>query len=328
MREGKFVETKKEATNTFIERGPGVSEEEFDKGTFDYQKQRQRRGELARSLGVAEYVKEPSPRQEKIIVETLAAAEEVINQYSPKQVRLSKDNIFLLRKEDAVKRFGIDDDEGGRANIQGGVFVYTSPTITDSKLAHYTAHELVHHASFQRNRVLKEESGKNISGVPDRAGLTIGDPYKGFNPEEGGHNYFEALNEAVTEQIAIEIVALLKRKTRLLDEDYEILERVYGIDSPRYSLGKHVEKPEHDDQYVYTDSYADRVDALRTTCQELYEKNRERFGSPQEVFHVFAEAYFSGKLLTLARLIEKNYGKGAFRFLADYENNGEWRKGE
>lgn len=61
MREGKFFENKKETTNTFIERGSGVEEAEFDKAVFDYQKQRQRRGELAKLLGVAEYIKEPSP---------------------------------------------------------------------------------------------------------------------------------------------------------------------------------------------------------------------------------------------------------------------------
>lgn len=323
MREGKFFENKKETTNTFIERGPGVEQGEFDKAIFDYQKQRQRRNELAKLMGVAEYVKESSPQQEKIIAATLEAAEEIINEYSPKQVRLSETNIFLMYREDAVKRFGVDDDEAGRSDIRGGIFVYTSPTMTDSKLAHFTAHELTHHAAFRRLRVLKEKPDTTMYTVLDRGGLTIGHPQLGFNPESGGHYHFEALNEAITEQIAIEIVTLMRQKTRLLDKDYEILKRVYGRDSSQYSLGKDVPNPETDEQYAWSDSYGDRVSKLRATCQELFKLNPERFSSAQEVFRVFAEAYFSGKLLTLARLIEKNYGKEAFRFLADYENH-EW----
>ncbi|MFZ1626403.1 MAG: hypothetical protein WAT81_01195 [Candidatus Moraniibacteriota bacterium] len=323
MREGKFFENKKESTNTFIERDPSVEKEEFDKAFFDYQKQRQRRRELAKLMGVAEYVKEHSPRQEKIIFATLQAAEEVVNQYSQRQVRLSKTNIFLIRKEDAERRFGADEDEAGRSSMKGGVFVYTAPNLTDSKLARFTAHELVHHAAFQRSRVVREAPGKPLQGIPDRAGLAVGHPQKGFDPEIGGNAHFIALNEAVTEQIAIEIVALIRKKTKFLESDYEILKRVYDRDSAQFSLGKDVENPKSDEQYSWSASYEDRVDKLRLACHELHDMNPERFTSAQEVFCVFAEAYFSGKLLTLARLIEKNYGKGAFRFLADYENH-EW----
>lgn len=324
MREGKFFENKKETTNTFFERGPDVNSDEFNKAFFDYQKQRQRRGELAKLMGVTEHVTEPSPRQEKVIVAALQAAEEVINQYSSRRIRLSKTNIFLIRQEDALEHFGAEAEEVGRSDFRGGVFIYTPPNMTDSQLAHFTAHELVHHASFQRHRVTRGEGGKSVSSVPDRGGLTIGHPQFGFDTEAGGSRHFLALNEAVTEQIAIEITSVIKQKTKLLDEDFNTLKRVYDRDSARFMLSKKSEKPENDDQYAWSVSYEERVDRLRTTCQHLYEINRERFSSPQEVFRVFAEAYFSGKLLMLARLIEKNYGKGAFRFLADYENNGEW----
>lgn len=327
MREGKFFENKKETTNTFIERDQEVEPKEFEKVFFDYQKLRQRRNEFAKSLGVVEYIKEPSPRQEKIIAATLQVAEEVINRYSPRKVRLSKTSIFLIRKEDAEKHFGASEDEAGRSGVAGGVFVYTAPNISDSKLAHFTAHELTHHAAFQRVRITHEAPGEPIYSVPDRGGLTVGHPKFGFNTQNGGHEHFLALNEAVTEQIAIEIIDVLRKKTNLLDDEYKILERLYGINSSQYSLGKDVEHPESDEQYGWSLSYEDRVNALKISCRELYEKNRERFSSPQDVFRVFAEAYFSGKLLTLARLIERTYGKGAFRFVADYEN-GEWKSNE
>ncbi len=317
MREGRFFENKKESTNTFIEKGEYIEPAEFDKLIFDYKKERQRRDVLARIMGVTEYVKEPNERQEKIISVTLRAAEEVINQYSPRRVQLSKTNVFLMRREDAVVRFGADDEEGGRANIQGGVFVYTSSKVSDSMLAHHAAHELTHHASFHRIKILRPEPGKPYYGVGNRSGLTIGHPHHGFDSEDGGYELFTALNEAVTEQIAIEIMSLMKQKSRLLDQDFATLKRIYGIDSSRYSLGKEVENPDKDNQYFWSGSYEQEVDALRTTCEEIYGNNRERFSSPHEVFGVFAEAYFSGKLLKLARLIEKNYGEGTFRLLSN-----------
>lgn len=52
---------------------------------------------------------------------------------------------------------------------------------------------------------------------------------------------------------------------------------------------------------------------------KIYEKNREDedFKDREEVFNLFARATMSGRLLTLVRLIEKTFGKGAFRKLGE-----------
>ncbi len=45
----------------------------------------------------------------------------------------------------------------------------------------------------------------------------------------------------------------------------------------------------------------------------LYEKNKDDFQSREQVFNLFAVATLTGRLLPVARLIEKTFGKGSFR---------------
>jgi hypothetical protein len=49
----------------------------------------------------------------------------------------------------------------------------------------------------------------------------------------------------------------------------------------------------------------------------LYEKNKDRFDTYEDVFKVFASAMFNGELLPVARLIEGSFGKGSFRQIGE-----------
>lgn len=50
---------------------------------------------------------------------------------------------------------------------------------------------------------------------------------------------------------------------------------------------------------------------------DLYNKNAGSFASREEVFNLFARAVMTGRLLSVARLLEKTYGKGSFRELGE-----------
>ena len=65
----------------------------------------------------------------------------------------------------------------------------------------------------------------------------------------------------------------------------------------------------------YGSSYRSERERLYTMLEEIQKANSEEFKSTDEVFNVFARAQLSGRLLPLARLIEKTYGKGSFRKL-------------
>lgn len=56
---------------------------------------------------------------------------------------------------------------------------------------------------------------------------------------------------------------------------------------------------------------------LSKIIDKVYEKNQADFKNKEAVFNLFARGAMSGRLLPLARLIEKTFGKGAFRELGE-----------
>jgi hypothetical protein len=63
--------------------------------------------------------------------------------------------------------------------------------------------------------------------------------------------------------------------------------------------------------------YPDERDELNRLIAELFEKNRDDFIDSEQVFQLFVHAVLQGRLLPLARLVEKTFGRGSFRRLAE-----------
>jgi hypothetical protein len=78
-----------------------------------------------------------------------------------------------------------------------------------------------------------------------------------------------------------------------------------------------IQKNESGDYQLVTYPYHQERQQLNQLVDELYKKNSDSFASREQVFHVFAEATMRGALLPVARLIEKSFGKGSFRKLAE-----------
>lgn len=68
--------------------------------------------------------------------------------------------------------------------------------------------------------------------------------------------------------------------------------------------------------------YAQRK-VLNYIVDILYQDNADRFSSRDEIMELFFQSHFNGRLLSIAKLIEKSFGKGAFRVLGmmDKERN-------
>ena len=79
----------------------------------------------------------------------------------------------------------------------------------------------------------------------------------------------------------------------------------------------YVDRKESSRHDVHFYSYFKERAALKKLIQTLYEKNEDEFESEEEVFNLFAKAAISGRLLPVARLIEKTFGKGSFRELGE-----------
>lgn len=60
-------------------------------------------------------------------------------------------------------------------------------------------------------------------------------------------------------------------------------------------------------------SYVDQRRQFNNFIDDIFSKNKDSFETTEDIFKLFAEYYFAGKVMPIARLVEKTYGKGSFR---------------
>ncbi|MEX1063773.1 MAG: hypothetical protein WED06_00350 [Candidatus Paceibacterota bacterium] len=72
-------------------------------------------------------------------------------------------------------------------------------------------------------------------------------------------------------------------------------------------------------------SYHEARQRFINLIRDFYRKNEQDFSSPEEVFKIFVVAALTGKILPVARLIEKTYSKGSFRKLDEASTSGKIR---
>ena len=58
-------------------------------------------------------------------------------------------------------------------------------------------------------------------------------------------------------------------------------------------------------------------------CAEIQKQFPDQYQSADDVFKVFLNAHFTGKLLPIGRLVEKTFGEGAFRALGNMGTHRE-----
>jgi hypothetical protein len=161
-------------------------------------------------------------------------------------------------------------------------------------------HELMHFNSFH-----SKYAGEDYS-IPRRTGLNITSGSAGEKMYEPEIRYFNQLNEAVTEELA----------RRFLAENFS------NIDQIREFFETHNIKAEEVFNYKATledgrfDSYSFERRTLWELCEIVSSKDIENYPTSDSVFLVLTKSYFTGRLLPVARLIEKTLGKGAFKHLA------------
>ena len=143
---------------------------------------------------------------------------------------------------------------------------------------------------------------------------------------DGKELLFNDLNEAVITELAIRFERKYfnewpELRQEINDRDgqiKEIAEREgVAVEEVRKTVG-FVEKEEFpgSTRFHWTSfSYHDARKNFNLMIDELYEKNKADFSSREAVFTLFAKATLDGRLLPVARLIEKTFGKGSFRMI-------------
>lgn len=64
-------------------------------------------------------------------------------------------------------------------------------------------------------------------------------------------------------------------------------------------------------------TYTNAIDYMWAGIRELYQKNQDKFKDEKDVFDIFANVVFTGKIMKAANLIKKTFGEGSFRLAAE-----------
>jgi hypothetical protein len=261
------------------------------------------------------FEREKTERERRIIDETLSRLPEFLKQYGLNAVGLTSDHIHiadegkLTPEEKKLNR--VPDAGGYYMEDQQAVVVF--PLENDLRFMERFVHESLHANSFS-SFTYSPEKGYKLR----RSGFVI--------DNEKEDRYFHDLNEGLIEELTkrfdkeysgemqsiSEAVARRKDfidsiKTRNPDADTDDISSVVTKQKPDGMWETKVT------EYVYEEERSE----LRRLIQHLYEQNPTKFNSPEDVFKIFVQATFTGRLLEVARLIEDSLGKGSFRKIAE-----------
>ena len=246
---------------------------------------------------------------------------EFVRQYGGRPLNINIGQVHFIDEKKINKkisdRLELDRVAGYYSGHDQSVVV--GPRVSLSKLltsqlsrAQTLAHELMHFNSFQSVQYDPELSNKIRYR---KCGIAM------FN--SNNNIYFGSLDEAVTEELAIRFGKKYFNQIPNVKEEFELTERHESAikdaeekaseSSALYTLPPDVGSVGEDGK-TYRHGYFEERQALGWYIRIIFERNPEKFQSEEEVFGVFAKAYFTGKTLELARLIEKSFPvKGAFR---------------
>lgn len=201
----------------------------------------------------------------------------------PGKIHILKDGATEEFTEGALSK-------GGYSVRTGGIII--DRNTSDVEFAISLAHELIHYGSYQSLQLLISEEGEGFLRQY-RSGISI-------NSRDSKYSYLDNLEEGIVELLTENFFHEEIEKSDLFKEEIENLNKVgTKIDFTR--------KGERE--------------ALTNLAKAIWEKNKEEFGSQEEVLRIFIEAQLNGNILRLGKLIEHTFGKGSLRKLAEDSKN-------
>ena len=80
---------------------------------------------------------------------------------------------------------------------------------------------------------------------------------------------------------------------------------------------KHHRKPGKGKNDWESVSYFSQRQVLEYVCGEIQKEFPNQYDNADDVFKEFLKSHFNGRLLPVARLVEKTFGEGSFRLLGN-----------
>ena len=138
------------------------------------------------------------------------------------------------------------------------------------------------------------------------------------------HEHFKGLDEA--------IVATQEKKSleRLLEVPQLTKEKEWMLSDSAKQLKKELsaQKGVSEGDIIWVDeknyeivSYPKQRETLQFICSEIQIQFPEQYKNSDDVFNEFLKSHFTGKLLPIARLVERTFGEGSFRLLGNMDTD-------
>ena len=178
-------------------------------------------------------------------------------------------------------------------------------------------HEMLHFKSYNALQVTNTEDPELQNY---RSGLQI-------DKRDFSASHFSGINEAVTEELTKRFGGKLRNDSFFAEEVRET-NKWLGNHSTTIH-GEPIPKSAYDDVYYAKDwgqdfagpsyeySYKEERESLHTLIDKLFERNRREFNSQEEIFEIFAKGFMIGNILPIGKLIDRTFGQGTLRKIAE-----------
>lgn len=187
-------------------------------------------------------------------------------------------------------------------------------------------HELLHLKAHLSMEVWGEND--EVEKTPYREGVTV-KALQRYGYSGKYHEHFAGLHEAIVAETEKRLLG------KLLDHPELAKEKEWLMSDEAKEMRKELseEKEIPEDSIVWvgkkgandweTIGYLRQRDVLNYVCEEIQKQFSDEYQSADDVYKLFLNAHFTGRLLSIARLVEKTFGKGSFRLLGNMDTNRE-----
>jgi len=270
-------------------------------------------------LGPAPYELPKTPEFIDIMRWANDSSNNILAMHGLPPIDVPPDNIRLVSQSP----YGTDHQEAGAFNPDLGVItiIVTAP----EKMANNLLHEMVHYKSY------KTYKATHVGDMLDRTPVYQKNPHRiGLSIVETDRQFikFTCLNEAVTEELAKNESQLLPHPSMIKARDraLEIQEKYNAYFGAGLLPGRDNDTlgataPETDTYgtavIVEFFNYRAARKALWMLIDKLKAHNPGRRMTPHDYFDLFAKAVLTSDMLSVGRLIDRTFGKGTFRKIAE-----------
>ena len=276
--------------------------------------------------------KEKTHEQQEIIDRINVGMKDFLAQYEVEAIEISPENVHILDNakftpaelEKIQEQFGTEN--GFYSALRQGVAIMKDYDTSKLSFFQTLVHEMLHLQGFYSyQKSLPEAADITLKNGDQSASMNIRRSGFSVGTTNGKKLLFHKLNESVITELEIrfekqymtkwpELAEELKARDAYI-EQVAIRENV-AIEEVRQTVAGIKDDGSGGHKWV-TYAYHDERQQFNLLVNELYEKNESDFESHEQIFNLFAEATLMGRLLPIARLIEKTFGKGSFRMIGE-----------